>query len=560
MSQEQNTNLKRGLKSRHLSMIAMGGAIGTGIFLAMGDTLHQAGVGGAFVAYGIIGVMVYFLCTSLGEMATYMPETGSFGAYATKFVDPALGFALGWNYWYNWAITIAAEMVAGSLLMKFWFPNVPAIVWSALFLVIILTLNLLSAKAYGESEFWFAAVKVATVIIFLIVGVLMIFGILGGDNVGFKNFYENGGPFIGGAKSIFMIFLIAGFSFQGTELVGVAAGESEDPEKNVPKAVNTIFWRILLFYLGTILVIGALVPNAQAGVETSAFTIFMIFLIAGFSFQGTELVGVAAGESEDPEKNVPKAVNTIFWRILLFYLGTILVIGALVPNAQAGVETSAFTIVFEKLGLAGAASIMNAIILTSVLSAGNSGMYASSRMLYAMAKSGMAPKIFEKTNSRGVPVNAIIITTIIASLCFLTGIYAENTVYVWLVAASGLSGFIAWLGIAICHYRFRKAYVAQGKDMNRLVYKAKLFPLGPIIALILCGIIVLGQGYAYLDVRNGVDWGGLISSYIGLPLFFGLFAYYKIKYKTKIIDLKDVDLSVEHIDTDESIEDEVFSY
>lgn len=259
-------------------------------------------------------------------------------------------------------------------------------------------------------------------------------------------------------------------------------------------------------------------------------------------------------------KNVPKAVNTIFWRILLFYLGTILVIGALVPNAQAGVETSAFTIVFEKLGLAGAASIMNAIILTSVLSAGNSGMYASSRMLYAMAKSGMAPKIFEKTNSRGVPVNAIIITTIIASLCFLTGIYAENTVYVWLVAASGLSGFIAWLGIAICHYRFRKAYVAQGKDMNRLVYKAKLFPLGPIIALILCGIIVLGQGYAYLDVRNGVDWGGLISSYIGLPLFFGLFAYYKIKYKTKIIDLKDVDLSVEHIDTDESIEDEVFSY
>ena len=119
MSQEQNTNLKRGLKSRHLSMIAMGGAIGTGIFLAMGDTLHQAGVGGAFVAYGIIGVMVYFLCTSLGEMATYMPETGSFGAYATKFVDPALGFALGWNYWYNWAITIAAEMVAGSLLMKY---------------------------------------------------------------------------------------------------------------------------------------------------------------------------------------------------------------------------------------------------------------------------------------------------------------------------------------------------------------------------------------------------------------------------------------------------------
>lgn len=476
MSQKQNTELKRGLKSRHLSMIAMGGAIGTGIFLAMGDTLHQAGVGGAFVAYGVIGVMVYFLCTSLGEMATYMPETGSFGTYATKFIDPALGFALGWNYWYNWAITIATEMVAGSLLMKFWFPNVPAIAWSALFLVIILSLNLLSAKAYGESEFWFAAIKVATVIIFLIIGVLMIFGIIGGEKVGFKNFYANGGPFIGGTKSI-----------------------------------------------------------------------FMIFLIAGFSFQGTELVGVAAGESENPEKNVPKAVNTIFWRILLFYLGTILVIGALVPNSQAGVETSAFTVVFQKIGLAGAASVMNAIILTSVLSAGNSGMYASSRMLHAMAKSGMAPKIFEKTSKNGVPVNAIILTTIIASLCFLTGIYAENVVYVWLVAASGLSGFIAWLGIAVCHYRFRKAYVAQGKDLNKLVYKAKFFPFGPIVALLLCGVVVLGQGYAYLDVSNGINWGGLISSYIGIPLFLALYLYYKIRYKTKVIDLEHVDLTRDEV-------------
>lgn len=469
MNTNDNNELKRGLKARHLSMIAMGGAIGTGIFLAMGDSLHQAGVGGAFVAYGIIGIMVYFLCTSLGEMATFMPETGSFGAYATNFVDPAFGFALGWNYWYNWAVTIAAELVAGSLVMKFWFPDLPAIIWSALFLIIIVGLNLLSSKAYGESEFWFAAIKISTVIIFLIVGILMIFGIIGGEKVGFKNFYSNGGPFIGGSKSI-----------------------------------------------------------------------FMIFLIAGFSFQGTELVGVAAGESEDPEKNVPKAVNTIFWRILLFYLGTILVIGALVPHASAGVETSAFTVVFKRIGIAGAASIMNSVILTSVLSAGNSGMYASSRMLYAMAKDGMAPKIFSKVNSRGIPVNAIILTTLVASICFLTGLYAESTVYVWLVAASGLSGFMAWMGIAICHYRFRRAYVAQGYNLDNLCYKAKLFPIGPIIALLLCTVIVFGQGYAYLDTTSEIDWGGLISSYIGIPLFLTLLIGYKIKYKTKILKLNDI--------------------
>ena len=149
---EQNHELKRGLKARHLNMIALGGSIGTGIFLAMGDTLHQAGPGGALVAYGLIGIMVYFLITSLGEMATFMPISGSFSSYATKFIDPALGFALGWNYWYNWAITIAAEMVAGSLIMKYWFPSIPGFYWSILFLIIIVGLNFLSAQADGESE------------------------------------------------------------------------------------------------------------------------------------------------------------------------------------------------------------------------------------------------------------------------------------------------------------------------------------------------------------------------------------------------------------------------
>ena len=470
MSKKEDS-LQRGLKARHLSMIALGGAIGTGIFLAMGGTIHQAGVGGAFVAYGIVGVMVYFLCTGLGEMATYLPETGSFGSYSTKFIDPALGFAMGWNYWYNWAITIAAEMVAGSIVMKFWFPQVPAIVWSAVFLVIIVGLNLLSARAYGESEFWFATVKVITVIIFLIVGVLMIVGILGGKTQGFTNYFSNGGPFIGGSK-----------------------------------------------------------------------TIFAIFLVAGFSFQGSELVGLTAGESENPERDVPKAVNTIFWRIVLFYLGTILVIGAIIEPSQLTVTTSAFTLVFERVGIAGAASIMNAVILTSVLSAGNSGMYASSRMLYAMAHDGMAPKVFGKTNKRGVPVNAIILTTIVASISFLTGSFGDGKVYTWLVAASGLSGFIAWLGIAMCHFRFRRAYLAQGKDIKDLPYKAKLFPLGPIIAFVLCFVSIIGQGYSNIG-SNGIAWGDLISAYIGIPLFIGIFLYYKIRYKTKLVPLKEVDLS-----------------
>lgn len=467
---EGNHELKRSLKARHLNMIAIGGSIGTGIFLAMGDTLNQAGPGGALAAYALIGLMVYFLMMSLGEMATYMPIPGSFSSYANKFIDPALGFALGWNYWYNWAITIAAEMVAGALLMKYWFPDVNSLFWSILFLAIIVGLNILSSKAYGESEYWFAGIKVVTVIVFLVIGVLMILGIMGGDGVGFHNYTIEDGPFHGGIKSIFSIFLIAGFSFQGTELIGIAAGESEDSEKSIPKAIKSIFWRILIFYLGTIIVLGAIIP----------FT-------------------------------------------------------------TAGLDTSPFTMVFEKAGIAGAASLINAIILTSVLSAGNSGMYASSRMLFAMAKEGMAPKVFAKTNKRGVPINALILTTIIASACFLTGLFAETTVYVWLVAASGLAGFIAWVGIAICHYRFRKAYIHQGKDLKDLKFRASFYPFGPILALLMCIIIILGQGYSYIDAA-GIDVNGLIAAYIGLPLFLALYIGYKIKHKTKVIPLDQVDL------------------
>ena len=163
-----------------------------------------------------------------------------------RFVDPALGFAMGWNYWYNWAITIAVELSAGALIMKYWFPDVPGVIWSAIFLALMLGLNLLSVKGYGESEYWFSFIKVSTVIIFLVIGFLMILGIMGGEPIGFKNFTIGDAPFHGGWVATVGVFMIAGFSFQGTELVGIAAGESENPGKNIPKAVRQIFWRILL--------------------------------------------------------------------------------------------------------------------------------------------------------------------------------------------------------------------------------------------------------------------------------------------------------------------------
>ncbi len=471
-----NSELKRGLKSRHITMISLGGTIGTGLFLASGASIAQAGPGGALVAYGLIGIMVFFLMTSLGEMAAFMPTSGSFSTYATKFVDPALGFALGWNYWYNWAITIAAEIAAVSLIMKYWFPNSSSAIWTVLFIAVVLSFNLLSVRAYGESEYWFSMIKVATVIIFIIVSFLMIFGILGGnDPVGFENFFVGDAPFNGGFLAMFGIFLAAGFSFQGTELLGITAGETDDPGKNIPKAVRSVFWRILLFYIFAIGAIGLLIPYT------------------------------------DP-------------RLL-----------------SEDIAVSPFTLVFDKLGIAFAASVMNAIILTAMLSSGNSGLYAASRMLWQLAVDGKAPKLFAKINKRGLPVYALLATVAVGCLAFLASFFGDGVVYMWLLNASGMSGFIAWVGIAISHYRFRKAYIAQGRDINDLPYRAKLYPFGPLFALTVCIIVILGQNYTAFT-GGSIDWEGVLVSYIGLPLFGALWLGYKIKHKTKIVPLKECDL------------------
>jgi lysine-specific permease len=468
--------LKRGMATRHIGMIAIGGCIGTGLFVASGGSLSQAGPGGALLAYAVIGVMVFFLMTGLGEMATFMPVTGSFETYATKFVDPAFGFALGWNYWYNWAITLAAELEAALVVIRFWNGNASPILWPGLFLVILFLLNYFAVNVYGESEFWFSSLKVLTIIVFLIIGVLMIFGIMGGKSPGVENWTVDKAPFPGGFFGVLSIFMIAGFSFQGTELIGIAAGEVKNPEKSIPRATRSVFFRIVLFYIGAILVIGFLLPY-----------------------------------------NDPKLLHT-------------------------GVENitySPFTLIFQRAGLAAAASIMNAIILTSVLSCGNSGLYAATRMLYSLAEEGKAPKIFRHVNKRGVPVAALIMTAVIGLFAFLGYLVSPDQVYLWLVNASGLAGFIAWLGIAISHYKFRKAFTAQGHTLNELKFKAYLFPFGSIFALVLCVIVIGGQ-----FIANGVtDPLGFVMTYIGGFLFVIVWLAYKIIKKTKVVKAEEADLS-----------------
>ncbi len=473
---KENNQVKRSLKTRHLSMIALGGSIGTGLFVASGSAISTAGPGGALAAYLGIGIMVYFLMTSLGEMATYLPITGSFAEYSKRFVDPALGFAMGWNYWFNWAITLAVDLSTAALVLKFWFPHVPGWIFSLAALVIIFLINALSVKSFGEAEYWMALIKVITVIVFLIVGLLTIIGILGGHAVFLENFVYKKAPFVGGIPTVLSVFVVAGFSFQGTELIGITAGETENPEKSLPKAIKQVFWRILLFYILSIFVIACLIP-----------------------YTSPNLLGSSASD----------------------------------------ITISPFTLVFKRAGLASAASVMNAVILTSVLSAANSGMYASTRMLFALGISGDAPKMFSRVNDRGIPVFALLGTTFVGLLTFLASIFGTR-IYTFLVNSSGLSGFIAWIGIAIAHYRFRRAFIAQGHDLSELKYHSKWFPFGPLLALVLCILVMVGQ-----DIKSfaNFDWQAISVTYMSIPIFLVLFFYYKLKHKTKLIPLDEVDLT-----------------
>ena len=445
--------LQRRLKQRHLTMIAIGGSIGTALFLSTGYALNQAGPGGIVGAYLLVAVMIYFIIMSLGEMATYLPCAGSFQSYASLYVSPSFGFSIGWNYWFSWAVTVGIEVVAASLIMKYWFPNVPSWIFSIVFVVIVVGLNLLSASAYGEAEFWFASIKVCAVVSFILVGIGMMTGFIGNEGaIGFTNFVH-----------------------------------SE----------------------------GGLFPKGAGGILTVTFT-------AVFCFLGTEIVGIAAGEGKNPEITIPKAVKTVFVRIAIFYIGATFMVAALIPWMEGTVNVSPFTLVFTKLGISFAATIMNVVVLTSTLSCANAGLYASSRMVFAMAKEGKAPKVFANVNKRGVPVPALLLTGCMGGAAFLSRFISPDKVYVLLVSASAITVLFSWIGICMAHINFRKFLKAQGKSVSDLKFKAPFYPYGPWIAGILCVIVIIAQFFS-ADTR--------ITAMLGVPMFFILWGIGKYKEK-----------------------------
>ncbi len=432
-------------------MIAIGGSIGTALFLSTGYALNQAGPGGLVAAYLLVAVLIYFVIMSLGEMATYLPCSGSFQTYSSLYVSPSFGFSIGWCYWFSWAVTVGIEVVASALIMKYWFPDVPSWIWSIIFVVIVLGLNLLSAKAYGEAEFWFASIKVAAVVSFLAVGFGMIFG-AGGHEIGLTN-----------------------------------------------------------------------IVNSQGGLFPKGIGAFMVVsFTAVFCYLGTEIVGIAAGEGENPEKTIPKAVKTVFIRIAIFYIGSTFMVAALIPWQEGTVEVSPFTLAFSRIGIPFAATLMNFVVLTSTLSCANAGLYASSRMVFAMAKEGKAPKIFANVNKRGVPVPALILTGAMGGAAFLSKFISPDKVYVLLVSASAITVLFAWIGICASHINFRKHIKKSGKGLDVLKFKAPLYPVGSYLAAAICIAVIIAQFF---------DPTARLTAVLGVPMFFILWGWGKIKEK-----------------------------
>ena len=455
-----NTHLPRRLQTRHLNMIAIGGSIGTGIFLASGYTISIGGPGGALLAYSLMALIVYFLMTSLAEMSVWKPSTGTFCEYSSLYVGKSFGFAMGYNYWLNWAITIATEISAAALIMGYWFPKVNPLIFSSLFFGIVFLFNVFSVRVFGEAEYILSSVKVAIIIIFIVLG---LFSVFEQPQWGIQNWSIGDAPFHQGFYGFISVFLFAGFSFQGTELIGVASGEAQNPEVSIPKSIKYVFWRLTLFYVLSIAIITLLIPYNDHRL-----------------------------------------------------------------TYQDNVMMSPYTLIFSHYISYYAADIVNFVILVAVLSAANASVYSSTRTLWYLSKEKQAPAFFSKIGFFGTPTLALLLSLFIGSLVFISSIIGNGVLFTYLVQISSLSGFIAWFGIALSHYQFRKKYLPAQGGVSRLQYRAKLYPYAPLFAMVMLIVIMVVQVIPLLNQANYRITDFLVI-YASLWVFIALYFGHKLK-------------------------------
>ncbi|KAM0426245.1 hypothetical protein ACHAPT_008597 [Fusarium lateritium] len=481
--------LERGLKSRHIQFLALGGAIGTGLFIGSGGILTRTGPAPLFMGYLSMMALVWIIMNVLAEMVTYLPMRGITVPYFVgRFVDPSLAFAAGWNYWYAYAMLIGAEAVAAGIIIEYWEPPVSIALWIAIVLAVMLLLNIIAVSFFGEAEFWFASIKLITICGLIILGIVIFFG--GGpeqDSVRGFTYWKNPGAFKEfGAKgsaghflAYWSAFISAGFAFiTSPELIAIAAGETVAPRRNIPKAARRFIWRLAIFYGVSSLLIGILVPY-----------------------------------------NDPK------------------LLGATSSNASA----SPFVIGIQNVGIPVLNHIINAAVLTSAWSAGNSFLYSGSRVLYSMALNNQAPKWFRITNKHGVPWVAVLFTWAFGLLAFLNVSNSGATVFNWFVNISTISGFIAWIVVMITYLRFRKALIFNNL-LDSLPYRTPLQPYATWFVLLVISLLTLTNGFA-IFLKGNWDVKSFIAAYITIPLFLVLYIGHKIWFRTPLcIRLQNIDV------------------
>ncbi|CDO77231.1 hypothetical protein BN946_scf184747.g44 [Trametes cinnabarina] len=473
---------KRAMKSRHLTMI--------GIFLSAGSAIAVAGPASALISYFIVGIFCYAVVISLGEMAAYIPVSGTFAVFGTRFFSPALGFTLGWNYWLQWALSIPSELTAAAVILQFWDPRITAWEWALIIVTPIFAMQLIHVRVYGESEYWFAMIKVLMIIVFIFAGLIYNWGgVHGHPGPGLSNF-QNGQAFVGGFSAFAQTFVFAFYSYGGVELVSLAAGESASPHKSVPRAIRATFFRIVIFYILTILTIGL-----------------------NINYQDPTLLSSAT---------------------------------------SSNVAASPITVVFQRAGFGAAAHVINAVLLTAVLSATNSCFYASSRMLLSMARAGHAPRIFGWVNRRGVPVPALLLSLAVSFVTFLTTIWGEGVVFTWLLDLTGISSLLVWGTIGVISLRFRAAWRAQGRSLDDLPYRQPLFPVLPIATVILAVLMFAAQGYS-AGIAQPFSAQNIVATYLGLVVYivcylgYWIYERFWLKQTTHLVPLMDVDLDTDAV-------------
>ncbi|KAH7304027.1 amino acid permease/ SLC12A domain-containing protein [Stachybotrys elegans] len=432
-----DVKLDQTMKPRHLNMIAIGGSIGAGFFVGSGSALTRGGPASLLICFSIAGVMIFNVVHALGELAVMYPVSGGFYTYSTRFVDPSWGFAMGWNYVFQWLIVLPFELVVCSFTVSYWDDQTSGAVWITLFWVVIIVVNIFGTLGYAEEEFWSSCFKLAAVVIFMIIAVILICG--GGPSGGQYDSYWGArlwyepGAFQNGFPGFCSVFVTAAFSYAGSELVGLAAAEAKNPAEALPSAIKQVFWRITLFYVLGLTLVGLLVSSTDTNLLNS---------------------------------NNPYADGV-----------------------------SPFVLAGQYAGLEGYNHFMNLVICVSVVSIGVSCVYGGSRTLTALAEQGYAPGFFTYIDKAGRPLWSVLFHIAFGPLAYVSLATGGMVVFDWLLSLSGLSSLFTWASICLCHIRFRAAWKAQGRSLDEIPFKAVGGVFGSYMGFGLCVLILAAQCY-----------------------------------------------------------------